>query len=43
MTWDVSCVAKIVMLYVLNLRPRIAEYLRVITDCEVTLGGIKVM
>jgi len=42
-TWDVSCVAKIGMSYVLNMRPRIAEYLRVLTGCEITLGGIKVM
>ena len=41
MTWDVSCVAKIGRWYVRNLRPRMAEYLRIITDCEVTLDGIK--
>ena len=43
MTWDVSCVVEIGMLYVLILEPRIAEYLRFKTDCEVTLGETKVM
>jgi len=42
-TWDVSCVAEIGTLYVLILEPRISEYLRFKTDCEVTLGEIRVM